>query len=196
MRTHIFNVSGILSADNIKNTNVFLLFFFFLLSLNWEREYVIAILRKSVGRNSLKVYLVFRRVPSESIFFFYGLAGFYIAQLECVCHLIQELSASSPGVAATVFTHLVMPAATLKLIFFIPISTDKKGCYFRFRILANHLASFFCQVIHLDYCLFHSVTECKHLLAFILTWICYFAARNWPTFLFLFLMVSLWRPVN
>ena len=42
-----------------------------------------------------------------------------------------------------------------KLISFIPISANEKGCYFRFRILANHLASFFCQVIHSDYYLFH-----------------------------------------
>ena len=48
MQTHIFNVSAILSADNLSS--------FFKLR---EREYVIAILRKSVGRNSLMVYLAF-----------------------------------------------------------------------------------------------------------------------------------------
>ena len=37
-----------------------------------------------------------------------------------------------------------------KLIPFIPISADEKGCYFRFRILTNHLASFFCQAIRSD----------------------------------------------
>ena len=146
MRTHIFNVSAILSADNIKIQMSFFLILFFLPSLNWEKEYVIAILWKSVGRNSLNVYLAFFFFLAGSFweyFLFYGLAGFYIARLECVCHLVQELSSSSPGVLATVFTHLVTPTAVLKLIFFIPISADGKRCYFRFRVLANHLASFF-----------------------------------------------------
>ena len=67
-----------------------------------------------------------------------------------------------------------MAISVFKTDFLIPISADKKGCYFRFRILANHLASFFCQAIRSDYYLFHPVTECKHLWAFILTWICYF----------------------
>ena len=67
-------------------------FFFFLLSLNWvrEREYVIAVLSFLTG--SFGEY-----------FLFYRLAEFYIARLECICHLVQEFSASSPGVLATVF---------------------------------------------------------------------------------------------
>ena len=85
MRTHIFNVSTILSADNIEIQMSFFLILFFLPSLNWERErereYVIAVLRKGGGRNSLNVYLTFWRVPSESIFF-NGLMGFYGARLE------------------------------------------------------------------------------------------------------------------
>ena len=71
-----------------------------------------------------------------------------------------------------------------------------KGGYFRFRILANHLASFFFPVRRLlrtticpVYPFFiHPVTECKHL--FTLTHILYFlwqAGRSWPTLLFLFL---------
>ena len=75
-------------------------------------------------------------------FLFHGLAEFFfsIVRLECLCHLVQELSASSPGVwHETPFTATSVP----KLISFIPISTDEKWCYFRFRILANHLASFF-----------------------------------------------------
>ena len=84
MRTHIFNVSAILSADNIKYTNVFLpysfLSSFFKLEREREskrerereREYVIAVLMKGVGRNSLNVYLAFWRVPSEGIFSFTG----------------------------------------------------------------------------------------------------------------------------
>ena len=108
-----------------------------------------------------------------------------------------------------------------KLIFFIPIFADEKGCYFCFRILANHLASFFFlhpvrrfvqTTISIQYIPFfiHPVTECKHLLAFILTQICYFgseeltyilyflqqASQSWPTFLILLLTVSPWQPVN
>ena len=61
MWTHIFNVSAILSVDNIKVQMSFFLILFFLPSLNQEREreYIIAVLRKGVGRNSLKVYLAF-----------------------------------------------------------------------------------------------------------------------------------------
>ena len=42
--------------------------------------------------------------------------------------LVQELYfASSPGVLATVSTHLITPAVVLKIKFFIPISADEKG---------------------------------------------------------------------
>ena len=78
MLTHIFNVSAILSADNIKYTNVFLPYSFlssFFKLREREREYVIAVLRKGVGRNSFKVYLAFWRVPSGSIFSFTGSRG-------------------------------------------------------------------------------------------------------------------------
>ena len=111
---------------------------------------------------SLNVYLafdgfllrVFSLSRASGVFFFFFF--FYIARLECACHLVQELSASSPGVwHETPFTATSVP----KLIFFIPISAHEKGRYFRFRILANHLASFF----------FPPFTECKHLLAFVRT---------------------------
>ena len=76
-----------------------------------------------------------------------------------------------------------------KLIFFIPISVDEKGCSFCFRILANHLASFFFlhpvrrfvrTTIFIQYIPFfiHPVTECQHLLAFILTRISYFGREE------------------
>ena len=64
----------------------------------------------------------------------------------------------------------------------------RKGCYFRFRVLANHLASFFFlhpvkRFIRTTICPYtpffiHPVTECKHLLAFILIWICYFGREE------------------
>ena len=105
-------------------------------------------------------------------FLFHGLAEFfYIARLECVCHLVQELSASSPRVwHETPFTTTSVP----KLIFLIPISADGRRCYFRFRVPANHLASVF----------FPPVTECKNLLAFILAWICYFGREELTYILF------------
>ena len=132
----------------------FFLILFFPPSLNWEREresererererereYVIAVLRKDVGRNSLKVYLAFWRVPSESIW------------LECVCHLVQELYvASSPGV-----WHEIRPSVhgdhCLQNWFSYPYFCWRKGCYFRFRVLANHSVSFFfLRAIHSDY---------------------------------------------
>ena len=54
----------------------------------------------------------------------------------------------------------------------------ERRCHFRFRVLANHLASIFFLSL---------VTECKHLLAFTLTHILYFipqAVKNWPILLF------------
>ena len=64
----------------------------------------------------------------------------------------------------------------------------RKGCYFRFRVLANHSASFFFlhptrRFIRTTICLYTHffivpVTECKNLLAFILTWICYFGREE------------------
>ena len=63
---------------------------------------------------------------------------------------------------------------------------DEKGCYFRCRSLTYHLASFFFPVRRLLWTtvcpvypfFIHSATECKHLLAFILTWICYFGREE------------------
>ena len=103
------------------------------------------------GENGFKVYLGFRRVSSESIFFFYGLAGFCTAWLEGTLsscpmlfplfpgvsatvsiHLVTPTavlkpgSAYSPGVVATVSTPLVTPTAVLTTAFFIPVSTDEK----------------------------------------------------------------------
>ena len=54
MLTHTFNVSAILSADDIKTQMSF-----FLKLREREGGDVIAILRKSIGRNSLNVYLAF-----------------------------------------------------------------------------------------------------------------------------------------
>ena len=53
MRTHIFNVSAILSADNIKNTNAFLLEGEREREREREREHTMTILRKGGGRKRL-----------------------------------------------------------------------------------------------------------------------------------------------
>ena len=164
-----------------------------------------------VGRNSLKVYLAFWRVPSESIFFFTGSGIFLHLWLEGISSFCPRFYfASSPGDLATVSINLVTPTAVLKLIFFIPISADEKGCYFRFGILANHLASFFFlhpirrfvrTSITSKYVLIPSSLSIRSQSADI-SWLSFWpgfvtsAARNWPTFLFLFLTVNLWRPIN
>ena len=125
-------------------------------------------------------------------FLFYGVL--YIAWLEGVCYLLSQILSAFAREFRRQFQYILSSqllswkswfcffARSLardspicsrrhlssKLIFFIPISGDEKGCYFRFRILANHLAAFFNL----------PVTECKHLLAFILTWICYFGREE------------------
>ena len=71
-----------------------------------------------------------------------------------------------------------------KLYSLSPISADEKGATSVFRVLANHSASFFFlrpvrrfirTTISIQYIPFfiNLVTECKHLLAFILTRICW-----------------------
>ena len=96
--------------------------------------------------------------------------------------------------------------SVLKTEFFIHISSGEKGATSVFRVLANHLASFFfltlsCNSFGLLYwplwrVSVQPVTECKQLLAFILTWIRYFQltgrSRSWPAFLIPLLTVNLW----
>ena len=71
-------------------------------------------------------------------------------------------SSASPGVWHEIPRPLTVTSSS-KLIFFTPIPLTEEGGYFRFGILANHLASIF----------FSLVTECKYLLAFTLTHILY-----------------------
>ena len=128
MHTHIFNVSAILSVDNIKNTNVFF-FLFFLFSLNWEREreYVIAILRKIVGRNSFKVYLAFRqRVSSESIFSFMGSGILYSSAWMHLSSCPWALCRFSTRSLAWDSPICSWWSLSWNPIFFIPISADEK----------------------------------------------------------------------
>ena len=135
-----------------------------------------------------------------------------------------------PGISAAVSMHLITPTAILKTgsayspgvwheiwpsvhgvlcpenSILYPYFRWLKGCYFRFRILANHLASFFFlhpvrRFIRTTICPYtpffiHPVAECN--ISWLLFWPGFVtsAARNWPTFLIPLLTVSLWRPVN
>ena len=147
-------------------------------------------------------------------FLFYWLAGFYIAWLESVCHLVQD-SFRFPPEFRRLFQYILSRqllswkprlsffARSLawdspvrsrrplswKLNSFFPISADEKGATSVFRVLANHSASLFFlhpvrrfirTTISIQYIPFfiHPVTECKHLLAFILTRICYFGCEE------------------
>ena len=156
----------------------FFFFLFFLLSLNWEREYVIAILRKSVGRNRLNVHLAF--------FGGFLLRVFSLLRASGILHSSAWMCLSScPRALCRFFTWSLAwdsPVCSLRPLFQnwfpYPYFRWRKGGYFRFRVLANHIASFFCQAILSDYYLFHPITECKHLLASILTWICYFGREE------------------
>ena len=114
-------------------------------------------------------------------FLFYGLAGFFYSfGLKASVFLSKILYSLFPGILAAVSIHLITSTAvrktpvllfrpefgmrfdlrsrwslSTKLISFFPISVDEKGCYFRLRVLANHLASFFRQAIRSDSYLFH-----------------------------------------
>ena len=190
MRTHIFNVSAILSVDNIKIQMSFFLILFFLPSLNWERE------RESIqwqylgrveGENGFMVYLAFWwRVSSESIFF-NRLVGFYRARLEAS-------AISCPRALFCFFTrsfgHSVHTSCHTncypKNWFLYPYFRWRKGCYFRFRVLANHLASFF--FLHrvrrfVRTTISSTRVRLRHTNS--LTYILFFlqqAGRSWPTF--------------
>ena len=120
-------------------------------------------------------------------FLFSGLAGFYIAWLECVCHLFQELYfASSPGV-----WHEIRPCVhgDLCSLNWFPYTYFRwrKGRYFRFRVLANHSTSFFfLHPVRRFVRTTISFTQVKLRGTDSLTHIFFFlqqAGRSWPTFL-------------
>ena len=81
-----------------------------------ERESIqLQYLGRVEGENGFKVYFAFRRVSSESISFFYGQAGFFIAWLEGTLSSCPILFPLFPRVSVTVSIHLVTPTAVLKL---------------------------------------------------------------------------------
>ena len=130
-------------------------------------------------------------------FLFYGLAGFFYSfGLKASVLFVQDsfrfftrsLAWDSP-------MRSWRPLST-KLIFFIPVSTDEKEWYFRFRIMASF---FFPHPVRRFVQTTISFTRVRLHGTDILTNILYFlrqAGQSWPTFLIPLLTVSLWRPVN
>ena len=160
-------------------------------------------LKKGVGRNSLNVYLSFWRIPLESIFSFTGWRNYiyiYIYSYEGIGSLVQDsFHFLHPVISAVVSIYLITSTTVPQipvlardsphLFTTIPFfKTDflnpyfrwrKVGYHFRSRALANHLAFFLpFPGDSLGLLSIHPVTECKHLLAFILTWICYFGREE------------------
>ena len=140
---------------------------YMLLSLNWEGERTMQYLGRVEGENGFKVYLASLTGFFWEYFLFYGLAGFCTAWLEDTRYLLvqnsfcfspefwrqfqyilscQMLSWNAALLLHPEFwheiTHLVTATHVLKTPFFFPISADEKGAS-GFRVLANHLASFF-----------------------------------------------------
>ena len=108
---------AILPADNIKYKCLsFLLFPFFLLSVNWEKESIQwQYLGRVEGENDFKVYL------SSSTDFFWDFFSFMASRILWSLARRHQLSSCPrlfplfPGVSATVSIHLVTPTAVLKL---------------------------------------------------------------------------------
>ena len=127
--------------------------------------------------------IIFSTGSFGEYFLFYGLTEFYVfirlwlEGMGSSCPRFFPLSL--PGVWHEILPHLFTTNSVPKLIFFYPISADGKKVPLPFLLSS----SFSSQSILWDYYLFDPVTECKHLLAFILTWIYYL--WNWPRFLFL-----------
>ena len=102
-------------------------------------------LKMGVGRNSLNVYLSFdgflRRV--FSLLRAGEILDIYSSGLKALVLLVQD-SISLLHPESWYETRPICSRRHLssKLIFLFPISADGKGGYFRFRILANHLAFF------------------------------------------------------
>ena len=157
-------------------------------------------------------------------FLFYGLAGFYTAWLEGIYYLLVQDSFRFSPEFQRQFQYILSrqllswnPALLLRPEFgirspsshgdlcpenyiFYPYFHWRKGCYFCFRVLANHLASFFfLYPVRRFVRTAISSTRVRLRSTDSLTYILYFlqqAGRSWPTFLIPLLTVSLSRPVN
>ena len=159
-------------------------------------------------------------------FLFYGLTGFYITWLEGVCHpLVQDSLRFSPEFRRQfqfILSHQLLTwkprfcfftrssawdspvrsrwPLSSKLISFFLFPLRKKKATSAFRVLANHLASFFFpHTVRRFVRTTISSTRVRLRGTDSLTYIFYFlqlAGRSWPTFLIPLLTVRLWRPVN
>ena len=161
-------------------------------------------------------------------FLFYGQAGFYTAWLESICYLLVQDSFRFSPEFRRQFQYILSrqllswnPALLLQPEFGIRSPSShgnlcpknwfpysyfrwRKGCYFRFRVLANHLASFFFlhpvrRFIRTTICAYtpffiHPVTECN--ISWLSFWPGFVTSAARPTFFIPLLTVSLWRPVN
>ena len=184
-------------------------------------------LGREKGENSLKAYLAFRRfllrvfslLRASGIL--YNLAWRHLLvqdsfrfppefrwQFQCI--LSRKLLSWNPALLLRPEFGIRSPSSHGDLCpensILYPYFRWRKECYFRFRVLANHLASFFFlhmvrRFIRTTICPYtpffiHPVTECN--ISWLSLWPGYFtsAARNWPLFLIPLLTVSLWWPVN
>ena len=110
MQTHIYYQRII-----PKYKCLFSLFFSFLPSLNWERAYVIAILRKGGGRKQSYGLLSFLTGSFWEYFLFYGLAGFFYSM--AWRHQLSSCPRFFPlfsGILVAVSIHLITSTAVLK----------------------------------------------------------------------------------
>ena len=101
------------------------------------------------GRENMQLQnLAFWRVPSESIFSFTGWRIYlYSSGLKAQVLLVQDSFRFFTRSLARDYPHLFTATSLFKTY---SSSYFRRGGYFRFRILANHLASFFfspCQAI-------------------------------------------------
>ena len=128
---------------------------YMLLSLNWVRGHIIAILRKGGWRKRSKGLLSFFDGFHLRFLFFHGLAGFCRAWLKAIYHLLSNsvplLRPEFWHQIGTSFHGYLRP----KNWNFFPISSDEKGTTSGFRVLANHLSSSSstspCHAIHSGY---------------------------------------------
>ena len=158
---------------------------FFLLSLNWEGEHTISILRKGGGRKRFKGLLSFFNGFLRRVFSLTGLRdsmelGLKASAISCPRALFRFFTRSFGDSVNTSCHTNCCPKTDILYSYF----HWRKKATSVFRVLANHLASFFCQAIHSDYymslypLLYPSGHRMQHFLAFILTWICYFGREE------------------
>ena len=165
-----------------------LFFSFFLLEIERERGYVIAVLGKGVGRNSLNGLLSFSTTGFFwEYFLFYGLAGFFTALAWRHQFLLSKiLSAFSPGVWHETRPCVHGGCRPLNWYSLSLFPLTKKG---------TTSALEYWPIIRPFSLTIRSQNANIWWLSFWPGFVTS-AASNWPTFLFLFLTVSLWRSVN